>query len=85
MLVYMKWFKKCIHITYASKVWSNVCTITGACGNKDSLSGGGKVIKFKLVLVVLPVKRNIISNYKFDNLLKSQGLSCKLFFKKNKF
>lgn len=43
-------------ITYASYAWSKACTITGACGNNDSLSGGGKAIKFKLVLVVLPVK-----------------------------
>jgi len=47
-------------VTYASNVWSKACTITGACGNKDSLIGGGKAIKFKLVLVVLPVKKKCI-------------------------
>lgn len=47
-------------VTYASNVWSKACTITGACGNKDSLIGGGKAIKFKLVLVVLPVKKNCV-------------------------
>jgi len=44
-------------VTYASNVWSKACTITGACGNKDSLIGGGKAIKFKLVLVVLPITK----------------------------